>query len=525
MAKAILANMQTHLDGEVTSLATCWAIERRDGLRLLLTDHDRDITLGVVTALDTPHLRWMMSTTYSSTQGFERKALSNKISATNNSELVAILNSDGVNANDIQAGLYDGARVYIFTVNWADLTDGIIKMPGSGIMGEVILNIRQGTYEAEVRGLGHFFQNKYGDHFMPTCRVDVYSSRCRLDESLFVQHGVIETVTDNRTFNAKDDTFSAFTDTALTITNGGFETDASGTRSNDPITGWTGTNEEDGENAGMWQVGTGSSGIPDPSEGAQNIFAVFDTPHTKDVEFEVTSDPVTITLGGPGPIAADIDAGEAVIDLTFNIGVSSSDPNVTTQARVGLSFFDTNGDLLNKRKSPIIRKENHTDEPLLNGLISTAVVPQDFTRRFSVPSLARTFQIHLISINKETSDLELAWDDIRATVKAIAVLAVGVDRDSSSLPDWFDHGLITMTGGLNAGVSREIETYDDATGDEILLFFPLPFTPVAGDTFEIYAGCKHRHTEDCSTKFDNGVNFQGEPYVPNADELDQAQVK
>lgn len=522
--KTISAGMQTHLDGEVTSLATCWAIERRDGVRLLLTDHDTDITLGTVTELDNPHLRWMMNATYSATQGFERKALANKISATNNSELIAILNSDGVNSADIQAGLYDAARVYIFTVNWADLTDGIIKMPGSGVIGEVILNIRQGTYEAEVRGLGHYFQNKYGDFYMPTCRVDVFSSRCRLDESLFVQHGAIESVTDNRTFQAKDSAFSAFTDTALTITNGGFETDVSGTVTPN-ITGWTGTVEEDGVDNGMWRVETGTGGTPDPSEGSNIVFAAFDTPHTKDAEFELTSDAVTIALGGPGPVAADIDNGEAVVDLEFAIAVSTSDSDVTTQARVGITWLDTNGDVITKKLSPLIRKENHSDEDLITGLISTSGACTDFTRRFSVPSGARTFTIHLISINKETSDLEIAWDDIRATVKAITVLTVGVDRDSVSLPDWFDHGLLTMTSGLNAGLSREIETYDDATGDEITLFFPLPFTPVVGDTFEIYAGCKKRHDTDCSTKFDNGVNFQGEPYVPNADELDQAQVK
>lgn len=524
MAKAILATMQTHLDGEVTSLATCWAIERRDGTRLLLTDHDRDITLGVVASLDDPHLRWMMSTTYSSTQGFERKALSNKISATNNSELIAILNSDGVTANDIQAGLYDGARVYIFTVNWADLTDGIIKMPGSGIMGEVTLNIRQGTYEAEVRGLGHFFQNKYGSFYMPTCRVDVFSSRCRLDESLFVQHGAIVTVTDNRTFNAKDDTFSAFSDTALTVTNGGFETDATATVTPN-ITGWTGTVEEDGADVGMFGILTSSN--PLPSEGTKLVYAGFDGPHTKDVEFELTSDPVTITLGGPGPIAADIDAGEAVLDIQFTTAVDSNDVAVTAQGRIALTFLDTNGDIIYKKKSPIIRKENHTDDLLTTGLIvaDATITLQEFTRRFSVPSLARTFLIHLIWINKDTTNLELYYDDIRATVKAISVLTVGSDRDAVSLPDWFDHGLITMTGGLNAGIGREIETYDDATGDRITLFFPLPFTPVAGDTFEIYAGCKHRHLLDCATKFDNALNFQGEPYVPNADDLDQSQVK
>jgi hypothetical protein len=45
--------MQLHLDQAVTSLATCFALERPDGTRILLTDHDQDITV-LASTFDSP---------------------------------------------------------------------------------------------------------------------------------------------------------------------------------------------------------------------------------------------------------------------------------------------------------------------------------------------------------------------------------------------------------------------------------------------------------------------------------------
>ena len=41
----ITETLAAHLAGEVTTLATCWRIARRDGMQHYFTDHDRDITV------------------------------------------------------------------------------------------------------------------------------------------------------------------------------------------------------------------------------------------------------------------------------------------------------------------------------------------------------------------------------------------------------------------------------------------------------------------------------------------------
>lgn len=39
------------LDGTLTTIALCWRVERRDGVAIGLTDHDRDLVIdGLATA-------------------------------------------------------------------------------------------------------------------------------------------------------------------------------------------------------------------------------------------------------------------------------------------------------------------------------------------------------------------------------------------------------------------------------------------------------------------------------------------
>jgi uncharacterized phage protein (TIGR02218 family) len=78
---------------------------------------------------------------------------------------------------------------------------------------------------------------------------------------------------------------------------------------------------------------------------------------------------------------------------------------------------------------------------------------------------------------------------------------------------YFDNGLITFSGGSLAGRTFEIKSWD---GTDLKTFLPLPLQPQAGDAFTITPGCNHT-TDDCINKFDNIVNFKGEPFIPGPD--------
>lgn len=76
--------------------------------------------------------------------------------------------------------------------------------------------------------------------------------------------------------------------------------------------------------------------------------------------------------------------------------------------------------------------------------------------------------------------------------------------------DFFSYGIITWTGGLNAGSKMEVKKYE--SNGRVQLFLPMNYNVSIGDTFSIVAGCDGNATT-CKKRFNNLVNFRGEPYV------------
>jgi hypothetical protein len=82
---------------------------------------------------------------------------------------------------------------------------------------------------------------------------------------------------------------------------------------------------------------------------------------------------------------------------------------------------------------------------------------------------------------------------------------------------YFDFGLLTMTSGANAGISREVKQY---TPGQITLAMPFPYAVVAGDSYSLVPGCD-KQLVTCRDTYDNVVNFRGEPYLPGVDRIVQ----
>jgi uncharacterized phage protein (TIGR02218 family) len=81
---------------------------------------------------------------------------------------------------------------------------------------------------------------------------------------------------------------------------------------------------------------------------------------------------------------------------------------------------------------------------------------------------------------------------------------------------FFDYGLVTFSTGLNAaGLAYEIKDY---SSKEFTLFLPPAFPVAVGDKFKAVAGCDGNFST-CKNRFNNVVNFRGEPYVPGTDYL------
>lgn len=85
--------------------------------------------------------------------------------------------------------------------------------------------------------------------------------------------------------------------------------------------------------------------------------------------------------------------------------------------------------------------------------------------------------------------------------------------------DYFGNGVMTWLTGSNAGLRQRIKTH--ATGGVFTLVLPMTSAVQVGDTFSAVAGCRNRR-QDCSGKFANILNFQGEPDLAGTDALTAA---
>ena len=102
------------------------------------------------------------------------------------------------------------------------------------------------------------------------------------------------------------------------------------------------------------------------------------------------------------------------------------------------------------------------------------------------------------------------------TITGVTSKQVFTDSSRAEADDYFGEGLLTWTGGLNDGLTQKVKTY---ASDTFTLALPMIFDVQVGDTYSVIAGCRKRLDEDCVTKFDNVLNFQGEPHRPTVDDL------
>lgn len=101
------------------------------------------------------------------------------------------------------------------------------------------------------------------------------------------------------------------------------------------------------------------------------------------------------------------------------------------------------------------------------------------------------------------------------TVTALESAYAFKDSARSELSGYFSYGLLTFTSGANMGISMEIR---DFSGGRFGLFLPMSYPIAIGDAYSAVAGCD-KTFETCVTKFNNALNFRGEPHVPGTDRI------
>lgn len=155
-----------HLAGGVTTLCRCWSLRRRDGVALGFTDHDRDLAFS-----DLVH---------AARTGLEAAEASQESGlAVSGGDVAGALSSLGLTEADIAGGLYDGANVETWLVDWTNPETRLLL--DLGTIGEVR---REGdAFVTELRGIADRLDAERGRTYRATCGADLGDARCRVDLS------------------------------------------------------------------------------------------------------------------------------------------------------------------------------------------------------------------------------------------------------------------------------------------------------------------------------------------------------
>ena len=144
--------LHAHLKTGFTTVSRAWLLERRDGVRFGFTDHDLPLTFAGVT--------------FEANGGLTAGALTQSSGlGIDNTEALGALSDDRISEADINAGLYDGAWVTAWLVNWQDVAAR--KVIFRGQVGEVTRG--DGAFTAELRGLTELLNEPQGRTYLKTC--------------------------------------------------------------------------------------------------------------------------------------------------------------------------------------------------------------------------------------------------------------------------------------------------------------------------------------------------------------------
>lgn len=99
---------------------------------------------------------------------------------------------------------------------------------------------------------------------------------------------------------------------------------------------------------------------------------------------------------------------------------------------------------------------------------------------------------------------------VTGAVTAVIRDRVLFDTGLSQADGYFDLGVVTFTGGDNAGRSRTVKKYSSGTIEVALAW---DGAVAVGDTFSIFPGCD-KTMSTCKNRFNNLSRFRGFPFIP-----------
>lgn len=142
------------LSAPVVPLAWCWRIERRDGVTLGLTTHDRDLGIDGLIYRAAPGIR---PSAIRQAMGLDGDRM----------DIEGALTAEALSADDLALGRWDGARLTLLVADWEAPSARHIVI-AEGRLGDVV--VQGQAFSAELRG---------GDDWLEQAAVPVTTAACR----------------------------------------------------------------------------------------------------------------------------------------------------------------------------------------------------------------------------------------------------------------------------------------------------------------------------------------------------------
>lgn len=164
--KTLGASLASHVAGYGKTLALCIKAKRTDGTLYGWTEHDQSLSINLADGDG--------AITYSPAEGFERTAIRTSAGLTvDETEAASFFVTAGITKDDLRAGLWDYADVWMFLVNWEDVSQGVVKLR-RGKLGKVAA--KDDAFTAEIRSLFELYNQEIVRLFNLACSVDLGSS-------------------------------------------------------------------------------------------------------------------------------------------------------------------------------------------------------------------------------------------------------------------------------------------------------------------------------------------------------------
>ncbi|MFZ4687731.1 MAG: DUF2163 domain-containing protein [Polymorphobacter sp.] len=155
------------LTADLTLLATCWQVIRRDGVALGFTTHDRPLVIGGMRFASAPGMA-------------PSAVVSSDDLAVDTMEVAGALSADVITGADLAAGRYDGAAVQLFLVDWRNPDAGRQRL-ARGTLGTVEAGTGPDAgFVASLRGPTAAFDVGRIETYSPECRAELGDWRCRV---------------------------------------------------------------------------------------------------------------------------------------------------------------------------------------------------------------------------------------------------------------------------------------------------------------------------------------------------------